>query len=470
MARRRPPIPPPPSPRSSGRGNRRSSPRRSPADTVRVAASWVVERTLASSAPVDGFLSGVLPRFDERDQDLLRELVLGTLRWCRRLDHVIATASDRPFERIEEALRPPLRIATYQLLFLERIPSYAVVDEAVEQARAATHRGGASFVNAVLRRIGRDRSLSAWPVEGRDRIRRAAIEWSHPDFLVERWANQFGWNRTLEVLETNNRPKRLQLLGFRDRGGREVLAESLIDEGVMVEPTPLSPLGITVESGSVFSTRVFREGDCYVQDEVSQIAALLPPPRPGERTLDLAAAPGGKTFSLVAWEPGVRPLVSDVDLGRIDILRANLKRLGREAIPVVAADATAPSFGGRFDRVIVDLPCSGTGTLRKHPEIKWRLSAAEIDRLAGLQRRILEAAAPLVESGGLLLAITCSLEKEENERVVETFLASDGAWDLVNLGEELPAPWKVGIEAPGRWRLPPGGDHDGFTVHVLRRR
>jgi 16S rRNA (cytosine967-C5)-methyltransferase len=437
---------------------------------VRAAAAWVVERTLASSAPVDGFLAGVLPRFDERDQALLRELVLGTLRWCRRLDHVITKASDRPFADIEPALRPVLRVAAYQLLFLDRIPSYATVDEAVDQARAATHRGGASFVNAVLRRIGRDRSLAAWPVEGRDRVRRAAIEWSHPEFLVERWANRFGWERTLELLEVNNRPKRMQLLAFRDKGGRELLAENLIDEGLMVEPSRLSPLGMTVVSGNVLETRAFREGECYVQDEVSQVVALLPPPEPGERVLDLAAAPGGKTFSLVAWEPSIRPLLLDLDLARLDVLRANLERLGRESWPVVAADALHPCLGATFDRVVADLPCSGTGTLRKHPEIKWRLGRDEVDRLATVQTRILDAAAPLVAEGGHLLVLTCSLEQEENEDVVDAFLDRVEGWQRVALEEALPPAWAVGIEAPGRWRLLPGEDHDGFTAHVLRRR
>ncbi len=186
--------------------------------------------------------------------------------------------------------------------------------------------------------------------------------------------------------------------------------------------------------------------------------------------MDLAAAPGGKTFALLAWEPEVRPLMADVDPGRIDVLRANLRRLGREEIPLVAADAMHPCLSGTFDRVLVDLPCSGTGTLRKHPEIKWRLSPAEIERLAGVQRRMLGSAAALVEGGGLLLAITCSLEREENERVVESFLAGENDWDLVELEGEIPTAWTAGIEAPGRWRLPPAGDHDGFTVHVLRRR
>ena len=282
---------------------RRLTPRRTPQNDVRVAAGWVLERTLLSHAPADAFLDSALARFDERDQALLRELVLGSLRWLRRLDHVISAASSRRFEDIEPALHAPLRIATYQLLLLDRVPAHAAVSEAVEQAHQVTHRGGASFVNGVLRRIARAPDLAAWPVRESDPVRRLGIELSHPDFLVARWLARFGTARTIELLTANNRAKPLQLLAFRDRGGRELLAEALIDEGLEVEPAALSPLGLTVRRGNPLATAAFRRGDCYVQDETSQAAALLPPPKPGERVLDAAAAPGGKAFALVAWEP-----------------------------------------------------------------------------------------------------------------------------------------------------------------------
>src|SRR3954454_10953805 len=220
----------PPATSQTGPGrSRRMSARQ---DNVRAAAAWVLERTLASMAPADSFLDSALPRFDDRDQGLLRELVMGTLRWLRRLDHVITAASSRSFDQIEEVLRSPLRVATYQLLFLDRVPAHAAVHEAVEQAHQLTHRGGASFVNGVLRRIARAPRPEDWPVAEADPVRRLAIEKSHPDFLVARWLDRFGTARTLDLLDANNRPKPMHLLAFRDRGGRELLAESLIDEGM----------------------------------------------------------------------------------------------------------------------------------------------------------------------------------------------------------------------------------------------
>ncbi|HYG65708.1 MAG TPA: transcription antitermination factor NusB [Thermoanaerobaculia bacterium] len=450
--------------------NRRLTTRRTPQDNVRVAAGWVLDRTLQSLAPAESFLASALTRFDERDQGLLRELVLGSLRWLRRLDHVITTASSRPFEQIEPVLRSPLRIATYQLLFLDRIPPHAAVHEAVEQANQLSHRGAASFVNGVLRRIARSPRLEDWPVEERDLVRRLGIEKSHPDFLVARWLSRLGEERTEALLDANNRPKPMQLLAFRDRGGRELLAEALIDEGLEVEPASLSSLGLTVRRGNPLASAAFARGDFYVQDEASQAAALIPPPRPGERVLDAAAAPGGKTFSLVAHEPGVVPALADVSLARALVLRGNLGRL-RRGLPLLVADAGVPPFapGPRFDRVILDLPCTGTGTLRRHPELKWRISEDEIGRLSRQALRLMEGAAPLVAPGGNLVAITCSLEPEENEEVVASFLADHPELSLLPLEGLLEPAMAQGLIGRGGWRMPTGGDHDGFTVHVLQK-
>jgi len=466
MARRRAPAPRPV--RSQVGPSRRMDVRRTPQDSVRVAAAWVVERTLASLAPVDSFLATVTARFDERDQGLLQELVYGTLRWLRRLDHVLETASSRRLDQIEEVLHAPLRIAAYQLLFLDRVPAHAAVNEAVEEAHRRAHRGAASFVNAVLRRIARSPELDAWPVEEREKHRRLAIEYSHPDFLVGRWLERWGGERTVSLLRANNRSKPMQLLAFRHRGGRELLAEELIDGGLGVEPSVLSPLGLTVRHGNPLKTEAFAQGKFYVQDEVSQVAALLLRPKPGERILDAAAAPGGKGFALYACEPEIRLTLADVSIPRLDTLRANLRRLDLR-IPTLLADAGALPFAPVFDRVVLDLPCTGTGTLRKNPEIKWRLSSSEVGRLASSAARLLTGGAARVAPGGVLMAITCSLEAEENETVVEAFLAQRRDFAPVALEEVVPTALATRVEAPGRWRVFPGDDHDGFTVHVLRR-
>ncbi|MFP3940831.1 MAG: transcription antitermination factor NusB [Thermoanaerobaculia bacterium] len=437
-------------------------------DSVRATAAWVLERALASLAPVDAFLDPALDRFDPRDQRLLAELVLGTLRWLRRLDAIIGQASDRRIGRIDPALLAPLRIAVYQILFLDRVPAHAAVNEAVDQARRLTHRGGASFVNAVLRRIARAPRLEDWPVRETDPIRRLAVEMSHPDFLVARWVERFGRDVATAVLQANNRPKPRHLLAFRDRGGRELLAEGLIEAGVEVEPSSLSPMGLIVRSGDPLAAEAYRRGDLYVQDEASQAAALIPPPRAGERVLDAAAAPGGKTFALVAREPEVRPVLADVDPARVHRLRENLRRLGRR-LPVALADARRPPWGRPFDRVVLDLPCTGTGTLRKHPELKWRIGEEEIGRLSRQALAMLEGAAAAVGEMGCLVSITCSLEAEENEDVVAEFLRRNPGFEPIALEGLLLPPLDRTIRGPGFCRIFPQGDHDGFSIHVLRK-
>jgi 16S rRNA (cytosine967-C5)-methyltransferase len=446
---------------------RRRVARRALHGDVREAAAWVIDRTLAARAPADTFLESAKASCDERDHGLLHELVRGTLAWLRRLDHVVATASHRSFDRIEPGLHAPLRLGVYQLLFLDRVPAHAVVDEAVEQALRATHRGGASFVNAVLRQVARTPRLEAWPVQHGDPVEQLAIETSHPTFLVRRWLERFGPQRTRAILEANNRPRPLHLLAFRDRGGREAAGEELIDEQVEVVASSLAPLGLLVRAGRPRDTRAFSRGDFYVQDEASQAAALVPPPGPGERVLDLAAAPGGKSFSILAWEPTARCVACDRSLSRLLLLRDNARRLGRR-LPALVMDGGKSACAPVFDRVVADLPCSGTGTLRRHPELKWRLRPSEIGRLAGDGLRMLLGGAESLRPGGLIAAITCSIEQEENEDVFARLLELRPELRPYPLEERVPLPWGRPVHG-ARWQVLPADEHDGFTVHVAER-
>lgn len=395
--------------------------------------------------------------------------MLGTTRWLRRIDAVLTAASSRPAARVDAALMAPLRIAVYQLLFLDRIPAHAAVDEAVGEARSRSHRGAAGFVNAVLRKVARAPRLDDWPVIESDPLRRLAIATSHPDALVRRWLDRFGETATHRLLEANNRAKPLQLLSFRDRGGAAQLATVLAAEGVETAPAELSPLGLTVVEGDPLAGGAFDRGDLYLQDDASQAAALVPPPAPGETVFDVAAAPGGKSFAMTAWEPQVRVLMADRSAGRLSPLRANLARLNRD-LPLTVADARRPPTGARFDRVVVDLPCTGTGTLRRHPELKWRIGRDELRRLSEQGLGMLFGAAGAVRPGGLLVAVTCSLESEENEDVVARFLARQPDFALEPVAESLPPSMRVGGGESGLWRVLTDGDHDGFSVHVLRRR
>ena len=438
------------------------------AGDARSLASWVVGKTLDSRSPADRFFRQVEVQLDERDRRLVMELGLGTLRWLRRLDEVIETASSRRLEAVDARLRNPLRVAAYQILFLDRIPAHAAVNQAVEEARRQTHRGGAGFVNAVLRRIARSPGLESWPVRDSDPRRRLAIETSHPDFLVERWIEHFGEQRTRDLLAANNRRKPAQLLVVGGSGGRDLVASRLAEDGVTTTPSTLAPMGLVVTDGDPVATESWRLGEIYLQDVASQAAALVPPPESGHRVVDLAAAPGGKSFSLLAYEPGLHLVAADRSLERLQTLRQNRDRL-HLPMNLLLADGEMPPWRSSFDRVVLDLPCTGSGTLRKHPELKWRISSGEIDRLSRQGLAMIGAAAKLVRPGGLISVVTCSLEPEENSGMVARFQEKNPQFGSVDLAELLSPTLSQALVGRGQWQVLPGDVHDGFTVNVLRR-
>lgn len=435
---------------------------------VRSQAVSIVERALVSRAPVDAELAALGSTFDERDQALLREIVFGTLRWLKRLDQVLVAASGRTFEQIQPALLPVLRVAAYQLLFLDRVPAHAIVSEAVDEALRRSHKGAAGFVNAVLRRVAAMPDLAAWPVAADDPVALLAIETSHPEILVRRWLEAYGEPRTRALLAANNRQKPMHLLAFQAKGGRERLAANLGAEGIETDPSRISGQGLIVRSGNALRTAAFARGEFYVQDEIAQLVANLPVPRAGERVLDVAAAPGGKGLALLAAEPAIRLIATDIALPRLAALAGNHRRL-RTPAGIAAAAAERTPFAGVFERVIVDYPCTGTGTLRKHPELKWRWSESELDRLATQAERLLRGSAVAVKPGGFLVAISCSLEPEENESVGERFLAGSSEFRRSDAAGRLPAAAFAARSGVGTWRFLPADDHDGFTVQLFER-
>ena len=441
------------------------SARGSPGLDVRCRAARALDRVLAARSPVDEPLAAAEAGLDRRDRRLLRELVLGSLRWLRRLDHVLEAASGHRIEKIRPRLLAPLRVGLYQLLFLDRVPVFAAVDRAVAEARRRAGRGGAGFANAVLRKVAARPELDAWPVTVTDPVARLGIETSYPDFLVRRWIDRFGRETARRLLDAGNRQRPLWLLAM---AGRCSLIDELCGEGVETVPGELTGSSLRVVSGDPFSTPAYARGAFYAQDEASQAAAVVPPPRPGERVLDAAAAPGGKGFALAASEATVAITAADRSLARLVGLRANQRRLGRSD-PLLVCDAAVPPFMAAFDRVVADLPCSGTGTLSRHAELKWRLSPDEIDRLAGEGSRLLEGLAEVVKPGGLLVAITCSIEREENEEVVAKLLERRPELEPVRLEEQLTAEQAEHVFAPGAWRIQPTAERDGFTVHALKR-
>jgi 16S rRNA (cytosine967-C5)-methyltransferase len=340
-------------------------------------------------------------------------------------------------------------LSLYQILHLDRVPSAAVVDDAVSLTRAAGKKSATGFVNAVLRSTLRQRRALPFPARPQDfadretALRYLGITWSHPDWLVGRWLDRVGFEKAEKWVQFNNEPAPLTLSVNRLFTTRDELRSALAAAGVECEDTRLAPHGLRVITGNPLHHA--SQDQFVVQDEASQIVPLAVDTRPGERVLDLCAAPGGKTVIMSGDMEDEGVLVAcDVRARRVALLRDTIRRAGcHQAYPVhVATDRGLP-FASTFDRVLVDAPCSGLGTVRRDPDIKWRRHESDLAGLAQRQLTLLQRAAGVVRPGGRLVYATCSSEPEENEMVVNRFMASQPVFRLLDLrhggrGELIP--------------------------------
>ena len=380
---------------------------------------------------------------DERDRALAAEIVAGTLRWQRSLDHLIEHFSARPLAKVDRDVLHILRLSLYQILHLDRVPASAVVDDAVDLTRQVRKASASGFVNAVLRNLLRQRSrlpLPPRPDGNADRHSRLAylgITQSHPEWLVARWLDRYGFDATERWVRFNNEPPPLTLRANTLKGNREALSGVLGHMQVATAPTRHAPHGLVIADGNPLR-EPSDEGVFFVQDEASQLVTLAVDAQPGEHILDLCASPGGKTTSMAGDMRDEGLLVAcDVRPRRIAVLRDTVAASGASHIRVVQVPSEgALPFTTSFDRVLVDAPCSGLGTLRRDPDIRWKRDEAGLGRFARAQTALLERAAAVVRPGGRLVYATCSSEPEENEAVVSAFLASHPEFTLIDLRSE----------------------------------
>jgi 16S rRNA (cytosine967-C5)-methyltransferase len=376
------------------------------------------------------------PLAEARDRALLLELVAGTLRWLRELDVVVAAAARRGVGGLDAPVRAVLRLGAYQLLHLQRVPPHAVVHESVEVVRAAGQPKAAGLVNAVLRTIARDHTrgrLPARPAGDADRQSQLAYlgtTLSHPDWLIARWLDRYGFDATEQWCLFNNAPPEITV---RSRTGeqRDALLALLVQAGADATPAPFAPDAIRLPAGS-FGRLPFRMRErLLIQDEGSQLVAWTVQAAPGARVLDVCAAPGGKTVLLAGAMSGRGTLVAgDLRESRLRLLAGMLARTKTRA-SVIALDATRSlPFTAQFDRVLLDAPCSGLGTLRRDPDLKWSRRPDDLPVYARAQREMLRHAADVVAPDGAIVYATCSSEPEENAAVVDGFLGSDPRFAL----------------------------------------
>ena len=414
---------------------------------------------------------------DERDRALAAEITIGVQRRRLALDWLIAHYARRPTDRLDPEILDILRLSCYQLLHLTRVPASAVVNDAVTLAGQLKKRSAQGLVNAVLRAISRGRPKLPLPPRPKMATDEAAaldylsITLSHPRWLVSRLYRRYGFEATESWLRFNNTPAPLTLRVNRFHNSRPTLIERLAAEHVTVRPARWARDALIVESGNPLRGAGLGEGWFLVQDEASQLVAQLATPHPGQRVLDACASPGGKATAFAAAMHGEGLVVAcDLRQSRLDLLCRTVAASGAPNIRVVQADLRhRPPFLRPFDWVFVDAPCSGLGTLRRDPDIRWRRSEGDLHSLSAAQMAILRQAADAVSPGGMLIYATCSSEPEENELIVEAFLAETPGFEPVNLrGADQLSPGL--INERGRFEtLPHVHELEAFFGAVFKR-
>jgi 16S rRNA (cytosine967-C5)-methyltransferase len=414
--------------------------------SAREIALQILAATESRSAYSDRLLESRLreARLPPRDAALVTALVQGTLRHRGLLDHHLAAFLGPRWDGLPLWIRQTLRLGAFQLLVLTRVPRSAAVDESVKLAKKYGHPGTAGLVNAVLRKLaGGDRA--PLPDKTDDPAGYLATSHSHPRWLVDRWLLRYGFDDAERLLQANNAEPKVTVRVSRSRMSRESLAEALRAEGIASGPGRNGGPVLQLEEGFVAArSPLFRSGALSMQDEAEAAVVPILDARAGDRALDAAAAPGGKASQIAeAVQPGGGLVALERHWSRAKALRANLtERLGLERAWTVCGDAATPPLRGPFDRVLVDAPCSGLGVIGRRADARWRKEPASIDQMAALQIQILEAVAPLVRPGGVVVYSVCSLEPEENEAIVTRFLSRHEGFSVDDARPFLPAAFR----------------------------
>ena len=453
---------------------------------ARAAAFDILQRVEREDSYASELLhADALAKLSSRDHGLATELVMGVLRWRSLLDDQLAGASSQKLERLDSEVLTALRLGAYQLRFLSRVPARAAIFESVELVKAARKRSAASFVNAVLRKLG-----GTAPEDYVAKIGRSpdaatlARNAAHPSWLVERWTGQYGLEAARQICIHNQTVPSTAI-----HMGDGVSDGELSAAGVQLAPGKILSRARRVVAGDITATPAYRDGHIAIQDEASQLVALLaggevrrgkPRLYRDSAILDCCAAPGSKTALMARRDPSAKVIAMDLHPHRARLLQ-RLNRMPN--VLVIAGDARRMPFSRSFDRILADVPCSGTGTLGRNPEIKWRLKKEDLDDLQSRQVNILKSALGQLSAGGRLVYSTCSLENEENEAVVKAVLEAAPEFNLVDLKSEFERLQQSGefsesyekevtpiLSGPYFRTIPGVHQCDGFFAAMIERR
>ncbi|MBI5116494.1 16S rRNA (cytosine(967)-C(5))-methyltransferase RsmB [Candidatus Poribacteria bacterium] len=442
-------------------------------DPIREYALKILRRTEAALSFPKLLLEYQLEEteFSRRDRAFTYQLAIGTLRHRGTIDWALQRLFDSPLEELTPWIRNILRMGMFQILFLDRVPKSAAVDESVKLAKKYGHKGTAGLVNAVLRNAHKEAILDSLGALDEHSITNLSIKYSHPGWLVELLSEEWGRETAIEIMKQNNAIPPLTARVNINRATREQVLQRLESEGVGAVTFPYTEEGIRLHSISALQTlQVWKDGLLYMQDASSMLAVHCLDAHPGQKALDVCAGPGGKTTHIAALMHNEGKVYAlDIHDHKIALIEENARRLGITIIEARKEDATvplAPRYGG-MDRVIADVPCSGLGVIRRRPDLKWRLRPEQIEGLARLQSEILENAAQCVRPGGTLIYCTCTITRKENAGVVEDFLGRHPEFEA---SAEFPGQLRKYVRDGRFAQILPGDENmDGFFIAKMRR-
>jgi 16S rRNA (cytosine967-C5)-methyltransferase len=414
---------------------------------------------------------------DRRDRSLLNALVYGVLRWRGRLDHILAGFSKTPLQKVDPLILNILRLGLFQIIYLDRVPASAAVNSSVNMAKKNAPAWVAGYVNALLRRSAAEHRRVAFPPPEADPILALATAGSFPYWLVKRWIKRYGVETTQRLCEALNRIPPICVRANRLKVDREALIDALRGEVEDAGPGCQAPEAVvfTRPPASIPELAAFKEGKFQVQDEAAQLVTLLLDPQPRETVLDACAGLGGKTGHAAAcMQNRGRILAWDKDPKKLQKLSREMQRLGVDIVTSEARDlqqAPPAQLQGSFDRILLDAPCSGLGTIRRNPDIKWAGRKNELSRLGEAQRRLLAHLAGLLKPGGVMVYAVCSLEPEETEEPVHWFLKNRPEFAIDRDAGRLPAPVAAAVHSSSCLKTHPEfmGMDGFFAVRLVRR-
>lgn len=409
---------------------------------VRGIAVKILNRVERTDAYLEKLLDNEIKNQDliSSDKALLFEIVHGVVRWMGRLDWILSGFYKGQFSRALPVLKNALRVALYQILFLDKVPEYAAVNEAVEFIKKFHGQKPADITNAVLRNIIKSKSSLRYPNPDEDLIGFLATYYSHPSWLVKRWIKRFEREELEQLLIANNERPTLSLRVNQLKVSKNDFQSLLDSVNLKYTKAKVLPDFIKLQNlTNITNWEYFKEGFFSIQDESTGLSCKLLDARPGMRILDLCAAPGGKTSYIADIMNNTGEIIAlDKFEVRVKMLNKNFERLGITSAKTIAVDSLDYEDPFLFDRVIADVPCSGMGTLSKKPDIKWKKQLLDIQQVTTLQYKLLTKAASLVKPGGVVVYSTCTTEPEENFELVTKFLSENPNFKLISAAGSLP--------------------------------